>query len=58
MGGKSGAEVAMTLEQALVRVSQWALVDGAADVEPDGKTFPVRETPRKPLRELDFVLTK
>jgi hypothetical protein len=45
----------MTLEEALVRVWQQTLVDGAADVEPDGKTFPVRETPRKRLREVDFV---
>jgi len=30
-------------------------VEGAAEVELDGKTFTVRETPRKRLREVDFV---
>jgi len=45
----------MTLEEAMVKVWREALVEGAAEVELDGKTFPVRETPRKRLREVDFV---
>ena len=44
----------MTLEEAMVNVWRQALVEGAAEVELDGKTFPVRETPRKRLREVDF----
>ena len=39
----------------MVKVWLQALVEGAAEVELDGKTFPVRETPRKRLREVDFV---
>jgi hypothetical protein len=45
----------MTLEEAMVNVWRQALVQGAAEVELDGKTFPVGETPRKRLREVDFV---
>jgi len=45
----------MTLEEVMAKVWRQALVEGAADVELDGKTFPVRETPRKRLREVDFV---
>ena len=45
----------MTLEEAMVKVWRQALVERAAEVEFDGETFPVRETPRKHLREVDFV---
>src|SRR5258708_39681217 len=45
----------MTLEEAMVKVWRQAMVEGAAEVELDGKTFAVRETPRKRLREVDFV---
>jgi len=45
----------MTLEEAMVKVWRVALVEGAAEVELDGKKFAVRETPRKRLREVDFV---
>jgi len=45
----------MTLEEALVTVWRGALVNGAAEVELDGQKFAVRETPRKRLREVDFV---
>jgi hypothetical protein len=45
----------MTWEEAMVKVWRQALVEGAAEVELDGKTFPVRETPQKRLREVDFV---
>jgi hypothetical protein len=44
----------MTLDEAMVKVWRRALVEGAAEVELDGKTFAVRETPRKRLREVDF----
>jgi hypothetical protein len=45
----------MTLEEALVRVWRQALVEGAENAELGGEKFPVRETPRKHLREVDFV---
>src|SRR5260370_31456316 len=48
-------DVAMTLEEALVEVWRQALVEGAGNVELEGQRFPVRETPRKRLREVDFV---
>jgi len=41
-------EVAMILEEAMEKVWREALVEGAAEVELDGKRFAVRETPRKP----------
>ncbi len=44
----------MQLEEAMVKVWRVALVEGAAEVELDGKKFAVRETPRKRLREVDF----
>src|SRR5260370_19861658 len=45
----------MTVEEAMVKVWGQAPVEGAEEVELDGKTFAVRETPRKRLREVDFV---
>jgi hypothetical protein len=45
----------MTLEEAMVEIWRQALVEGAGEVELDGQKFPVRETPRKRLREVDFV---
>jgi len=48
-------EGTMTLEEAMVKVWREALVERAAEVELGGKTFAVRETPRKRLREVDFV---
>jgi len=47
-------EVAMILEEAMEKGMAQALVEGAAEVELDGKRFAVRETPRKRLREVDF----
>jgi hypothetical protein len=46
----------MQLEEAMVKVWRVALVEGAAEVELDGKKFAARETPRKRLREVDFVI--
>jgi hypothetical protein len=48
----------MTLEEAMVKVWREALVEGAEEVELDRKMFPVRETPRKRLREVDFVFER
>src|SRR5229473_5329667 len=48
-------EETMTLEGALLRVWRGALVEGAGEMELDGQRFAVRETPRKRLREVDFV---
>ena len=45
----------MTLEEALVKVWSQTLLDGATEVELNGETFRVRETPRKRLREVDFT---
>jgi len=45
----------MTLEEAMVEVWRQIMVEGAESVELDGKRFAVRETPRKRLREVDFV---
>ena len=45
----------MTLEEALVEVWRVALVEDAVEVRLDGQTFPVRTTPKKRLREVDFV---
>jgi len=44
----------MTLEEAMLTVWRQALLEGKPDVDLDGRTFPVRETPKKRLREVDF----
>jgi hypothetical protein len=45
----------MSLEEAMVAVWRAALVEGKREVELEGQKFVVRETPRKRLREVDFV---
>jgi hypothetical protein len=45
----------MTLEEAMVAVWRGALVEDKAEVELGGQTFRVRATPKKHLREIDFV---
>lgn len=45
----------MTLEDAMVVVWQTALVESRGEVDLEGQKFLVRETPRKRLREVDFV---
>jgi len=45
----------MTLEEALIHVWRAALVNDARQVELDAQTFPVHSTPRKRLRQVDFV---
>ena len=44
-----------SFEQTLVEVSRRALVENASVVELGGKRYPVRITPRKNLRQVDFV---
>lgn len=46
----------MTLEEALLTVWRASLVENAAEVELAGETFPVHTTPKKHLRQVDFVL--
>ena len=43
-----------SFEQTLVDVWRQALVENASVVELDGKRYPVRITPRKGLRQVDF----
>ncbi len=45
----------MTLEEALVTVWRAALVENSREVELNGQSFSVRTTPKKRLREVDFV---
>jgi hypothetical protein len=44
-----------SLEQTLVDVWRQVLVENANVVESGGKRYPVRITPRKGLRQVDFV---
>lgn len=44
-----------SFEQTLVEVWRQALVENASVVELDGKRYPVRITPRKGLRQVDFI---
>ena len=45
----------MTLEDALLKVWRTTMVEDAPAVELKGQTFPVRTTPKKRLRQVDFV---
>ena len=45
----------MTLEDALVKVWRAALADRASEVELGDKSFPVRTTQKKRLRQVDFI---
>jgi hypothetical protein len=44
-----------SFEQTLVDVWRQVLIENANVVELDGKRFPVRITPRKGLRQVDFM---
>jgi putative intracellular protease/amidase len=44
----------MTLDEAMVAVWRDALAEGKPEVELEGRTFAVRTTPRKRLKEVDF----
>ena len=48
----------MTLEGALLRVWRSTMVEDAPAVELEGQAFPVRSTPKKRLREVDFVFDR
>jgi hypothetical protein len=45
-----------SFEETLINVWRLALVENASVVEVDGKRYSVRITPRKGLRQVDFVL--
>ena len=45
-----------SFEQTLVEVWRQVLIENASVVELDGKRYSVRITPRKGLRQVDFVL--
>ena len=44
-----------SFEQTLIEVWRQALVDNATVVELDGGLYPVRRTPKRGLRQVDFV---
>jgi hypothetical protein len=44
-----------SFEQTLVEVWRQVLIENASVVELDGKRYPVRITPRKNLRQVDFM---
>ena len=43
------------LEQTLIEVWRQAVVENATVVELDGSRYPVRRTPKRGLRQVDFV---
>lgn len=45
----------MTVEEAMLAVWRGTLLEGKGEVELGERRFKVRETPRKRLREVDFV---
>jgi hypothetical protein len=46
----------MSFEETLISVWRAALVDGVEKIELNGQLFPVRRTPKKRLRQVDFDL--
>jgi hypothetical protein len=42
------------LEPALIAVWQQALVDNKKTVDLDGETYPIRQTPKSKLKQIDF----
>jgi hypothetical protein len=47
--------VGLSFEQTMIEVWRQALVENAAMVELGTKRYPVRRTPKRNLREVDFV---
>src|SRR5271169_6386911 len=45
----------LSLEQALINVWRRALVENAKTVELGAERFPIRRTPKRALRQVDFV---
>ena len=48
----------LSFEQALIEVWRQALIEGAKTVELGSELFPVRRTPKRGLREVDFVFDR
>jgi len=48
--------MALSFEQALIEVWRQALVENAETIELGSERFPVRRTPKRGLRQADFVL--
>lgn len=46
----------MSFEETLISVWRQGLVDGVEKIELNGRAFPVRRTPKKHLRQVDFDL--
>jgi hypothetical protein len=46
----------MSFEETLISVWRQALVDGVEKIKLNGRLFPVRRTPKKRLRQVDFDL--
>ena len=46
--------MAQSIEETLISVWRQTLIDGASSVEVDGKSYPVRTTPRRKLKQIDF----
>ena len=46
----------LSLEQALIEVWRQALVENAKSVELGTERYPVRRTPKRGLRQVDFIL--
>jgi hypothetical protein len=44
-----------SFEDTLIEVWRQALVENATDVELDGSRYPVRRTPKRGLRQVDFI---
>jgi hypothetical protein len=44
------------IEETLIEVWRQALVEKAKVVELDGKRYPVRQTPKRHLRQVDFMI--
>ena len=47
--------MALSFEQALIEVWRQTLVENAKTVELGSERYPVRSTPKRGLRQLDFV---
>ena len=45
----------MTLEEILLEIWRRALVEGAPEVEIEGRAYQVRRTPKRHLKEVDFT---
>jgi hypothetical protein len=48
--------MALSFEQVLIEVSRQALMENAKAVELGSERYPVRSTPKRRLRQVDFVL--